>query len=293
MDMFFYSFLVLNISYLLIKLFNKLRYILVIMFLLFCYIFTLKNIDFVKINIMLVIIYIIVIIKYLIIKYRYNKVSNEYCNIVNSFNEYESMIDKYRILNHENKNQLLTIRSMIVKKEENIPMYIDTLIDTTINDNEKLMFETNIIPSGGLRAIIYSKMAYMKDINIKPILDVERSIRKIDLTNINNNLMVNICKIIGVFLDNAIEEVEKLDKKEIKIKLYIKNNNLCITIKNKFLKDFNLNKIGICGYTTKGNNHGYGLSLVKKIISENSNIINNKYIENNYFVQNLEIVGII
>ena len=107
-------------------------------------------------NIFIIIIYIKMIYKFAFIKKEYNEVSDRYINIISSLKEYEAMIDKYRVLNHENKNQLLTIRAMILKSENDIPKYIDTIIDTTIKDNEKLMFETNVIPSGGLRAIIYS-----------------------------------------------------------------------------------------------------------------------------------------
>lgn len=244
-------------------------------------------------NFIIIIGYSLIIYKFLNIKQNYNSINNKYLNVIDSLKEYEDMIDRYRICNHENKNQLLTIRSMIVNKENNIDKYIDTLIDTTITDNEKLMFETSVIPSGGLRAIIYSKMAYMKDNSIEVKLDVERSIRRIDLTLLDNNLILDICKIVGVFLDNAIEEVKKLENKEVKIKLFIENNNLCINIKNKYLKEFNVDKIEKCGYTTKGGNHGYGLTLVKNIIDENRDrLINNRSIDKNYFVQNLEIVNI-
>ena len=274
----------LKINLLLIAILIILNYILIILS---------NNLTLLWINIVLLMGYLLLIHKYLVVKDSFDNINDRYFTILNSFNKYEEMIDKYRILNHENKNQLLTIRAMITKSDKNIPDYIDSLINTTIKDNEKLMFETNVIPSGGLRAIIYSKMLCMQDKGIKPILEVERSIRKIDLSCINDELLIDICKIIGVFLDNAIEEVEKLDKKEIKIKLFLNNDNLCINIKNKFLQSFNINKIDNCGYTTKGKGHGYGLALVKNIVSENSNkLVNNKIIENSYFIQNLEIIDI-
>ena len=50
----------------------------------------------------------------------YNKVSDKYNIAVNSLMEYEEMINKYRVSNHENKNLLLTIRAMILNKEKNI-----------------------------------------------------------------------------------------------------------------------------------------------------------------------------
>ena len=38
------------------------------------------------------------------------------------------MMDKYRVLNHENKNQLLLIKSMINNKDKKVTNYIDEII---------------------------------------------------------------------------------------------------------------------------------------------------------------------
>ena len=238
-------------------------------------------------NSIVIIISVETIYKFILAKKDYHNINNKYLNTIDSLKNYEEMIDKYRILNHENKNQLLTIRGMILKGEKDTPKYIDTIIDTTIKDNEKLMFETNVIPSGGLRAIIYSKMLYMQDNNIKVKLEVERNIRKIDLS-LDENFTLNICKVIGVFLDNSIEESIK-NYKFIKIKLYLENNKLCILVSNKISKDFDLNKIDNTGFTTKDKGHGYGLSLVKNIIENDNRLINERYIDKNYFTQILKI----
>ena len=245
-------------------------------------------------NIFIIIIYAKMIYKFAFMKKEYNEVSDRYINIITSLKEYEDMIDKYRILNHENKNQLLTIRAMILKCENNIPKYIDTIIDTTINDNEKLMFETNVIPSGGLRAIIYSKMLCMKDNNINVKLEVERTIRKINLDNLSESDILDICKIVGVFLDNAIEEVKSIKDKIVKIKLYILENDLCILISNRYSNEIDISKLDDIGYTTKEKGHGYGLCLVKSIIdSKDSKFENERYIKDSYFTQILKIKNII
>ncbi len=240
-------------------------------------------------NTVLILIYSIVIFRFLATKNDYNEVSNKYINTLTNLKEYEEILDKYRVLNHENKNQLLTIRSMIVKKDKKIPDYIDTIIDTTIKDNEKLMFDTNIIPAGGLRAIIYSKMSYMQDNNINVKLDIERKVRTIDLKDMTEEKILDICKIVGVFLDNAIEEVQKLDKKEIIIKLYIDNNDFCIGITNNFAGDIDIEKIDNKRYTTKETGHGYGLALVKNIINRNNKLSNERSIYKDNFTQILRI----
>ena len=91
-------------------------------------------------------------------------------------------------------------------------------------------------------------------------------------------------------MDNAIEAVKTLKKREINIELYVIDDELFIDITNNFKGDIDLTKIGRERNTSKGENHGYGLLLVNKIINENKKYIENeKSINGNYFTQSLRV----
>ena len=243
----------------------------------------------VVINTIVMIVYAIIVVKIIDTKDQYIDINNKYNATTTSLMEYENILDKYRILNHENKNTLLTIRSMIVKKEKNIPEYIDVIIDSKIQDNEKLMFETNIIPAGGLRAIIYAKMSTMQEKNIDVKLKVDRKVRTVDLIELGERNVLDICKIVGVFLDNAIEAVENIENNHVSIELYAVDNILYIDVGNTYQGILEIEKFANVGYTTKENGHGYGLSLVKEIISNNSKLSNEKMFSKDYFKQTLQV----
>ena len=243
----------------------------------------------VVINTIVMIVYAIIVVKIIDTKDQYIDINNKYNATTTSLMEYENILDKYRILNHENKNTLLTIRSMIVKKEKNIPEYIDVIIDSKIQDNEKLMFETNIIPAGGLRAIIYAKMSTMQEKNIDVKLKVDRKVRTVDLIELGERNVLDICKIVGVFLDNAIEAVENIENNHVSIELYAVDNILYIDVGNTYQGILEIEKFANVGYTTKENGHGYGLSLVKEIISNNSKLSNEKMVSKDYFKQTLQV----
>lgn len=219
----------------------------------------------------------------------YNKVSDKYNVAINSLTDYENMMSKYRIANHENKNLLLTIRAMVKNKEKEIPKYIDSIIENKYEDDEKLLFKMSVIPSGGLRATIYSEILKIQNNKIDYFLDIDSNLKTVDLIEMSTNTILDTCKIICVFIDNAIEAVKSLKTKNIRIGLYVENDILSIKVSNNYEGNINVDKIFNEGYTTKGDGHGYGLSLVKKIIDSNSKFQNQVEINNNIFSQILLI----
>ena len=233
--------------------------------------------------------YFVICFKFFSAENKYTSITNKYNTTLNSLREYEDILDVYRVSNHENKNQLLTIRSMIINKDKNIPSYIDKIIDNKIKDDEKLMFDTNKIPAGGLRAVIYSKMLYMKENNINFNLKVNRKVRTVELIELGDDLMLDVCKIVGVFLDNAIEAVENLKDKMVNIDLSIDDDFLNIEIANNFEGNIDISELDTKGYTTKSAGHGYGLSLVKEIINKNDKLINERKVTSGVFIQKLKI----
>lgn len=219
----------------------------------------------------------------------YNKVSDKYNIAINSLNDYEEMMTRYRIENHENKNLLLTIRAMVMNKEKDIPKYINTIVEDKYDDNENLLKKMSIIPSGGLRATIYSEILKIQNYNINYILDIDEKIKTFDLIEIGTDDIIDICKIIGVLIDNAIEAVSELDDKNIEISLYENNKELNIKVSNNYKGSIEVDKIFEEGYTTKGDGHGFGLSLVKKIIDANDNFSNKIELSDKIFSQILSI----
>ena len=210
--------------------------------------------------------------------------------LISNLNEYERLLDYQRINNHENKNQLLVIKSMVEKKDKKIADYINEIIKDKREDNELLYTKTKRIPSGGLQGLIYQKMLLGQEGMIKFNLNVSRDIRKIDIFEENAKLNYDVCRSIGIILDNAIEETIKLNKKEreILISMYVEED-FVIEISNHFIGDVDVDKIFNKGYTTKTEGHGYGLTLLRKIIDNNNRITNQVKIIDNLFTQIIKI----
>lgn len=241
------------------------------------------------INTSLILIYAIIIFKMANTRNQYLTISDKYNNSKSSLIEYQTVVNRYRIDNHENKNQLKILRGKIDINNKDALEYIDTILDTRIKSNEKVLNKTKVIPNSSLRTLIDSKIMIMEEKEINNILHVDKKIKTVYFIDMNPTLMEDICKIIGVYLDNAIEEVENLSIKEVQIDIYEIDNFIYITVSNNFEGYVELDKINEVGYTTKINGHGYGLPLANELIEANEKLFNDTYINNGIFKQVLKI----
>ena len=272
----------------------------VVIFSFFVIIFGYELLFYEKAKILLILIFLslILLLVYMVHKnVKITNISNEtkekYNSTLKNLVEYEDMIDKYRVSNHENKNQLQMIRTMIHQKDKTVEKYIDNLLDNVYMVNEKLMMDVSMLPSG-IKATIYTKMVMMENKRISYKLNVDRKLRYVDFFDRDDNIetSLNICDILSVFLDNAIEEIENKKDPEIYIEVFYdeKDEELTFEISNKiYNKEIDLNKLPEKGYTTKSNGHGYGLALVSEIVSANSRLENKTIIKNNIFTQRLTL----
>lgn len=212
------------------------------------------------------------------------KIENQ--TLMDNLHIYEDMLDYQRVSNHENKNQLLVIKNMIRKNDKEIIEYIDEVIKDKREDNETLLTFTKKLPSGGLQGIVYQKLLIMEEHNIKMEIAIEKGIKDIKM---NSKLNYDVCRIVGIFLDNAIEETIKVNNKNLTFSLFCDNDYLVIEISNFFKELPDISKLELKGYSTKGNERGYGLFIVKEIVEKNSDLFKETHIIKNIFCQQLKI----
>lgn len=224
---------------------------------------------------------------YFKVKTDFYKMSERYNSSLLSLREFEDVLNDYRIDNHENKNHLLTIRNMTTSKK--IKSFVDTILDTKTLDNKVLIQETSSIPAGGLRGLVYSKLLVMEKKEIDYELNIASSIRIVNFSDYGDATVLDMCKIVGVFLDNAIEEVNNIEDKYIVIEIYTEKDKIIASITNTYDNTIKKDNIYKVGYSTKGGGHGYGLSLVKKLVKNNSQLKTHHEISDNEFTQIVEM----
>lgn len=222
-----------------------------------------------------------------------NKITEKYDSLIEFMNSYEEKIDELRIQSHENKNQLLNIKSKIIDKDKNknIIEYIDSILNEKVQLDKGKYSKLKYLPSNGFKGMFYYKISKAEELGIKISINISAGIKKSVLHNMNAEDYKQLCRIIGVYLDNAIEASAISNEKLLGIEIYLNNNDVDIIISNSYLGEVDIKNVNEKGYSTKGKSHGYGLPLVKNIL-ENSDIFSSETTTcNGIYIQKLNIKG--
>lgn len=216
-----------------------------------------------------------------------NKIIYEYDQLLDYIKTYEQLLDEKSKNQHEYKNQLSVIR-MMVKNKKTVE-YIDSLLENETEENLEIINKLKYIPKGGLKGLIYYKVETMRKKNLNIFVDISSELNDSKLWRKCDQHLQSISKILGVYLDNAIEACENSKEKYIIFEAFLEDKSIVFKISNTFSNEINMNKIDNEGYTTKGKGKGYGLSLVKDLIEKNDCLSQNRTINGIYYIQKLYI----
>ena len=215
------------------------------------------------------------------------ELQKKYDKLINYIVEYERIIDDQGKKNHEYNNQLLVLKGYINNKKKMIE-YLDTIIEDHRTGQNFEIRQLSNFPNGGIKELLYCKLARMKENDIKFYIYVSEEVSEY-IEQFSIKMYKDITKLFGIFMDNAIDASIESKEKEVELDFKKDDNYLIITISNSYKKDSDLTKIGIKGYTTKGIGHGYGLNIVRDIVKSNKNIEVVTEEKNNMFCQTILI----
>ena len=229
---------------------------------------------------------------FLMIKQRTDiqKTTSMYQKLVAYSDITNGLLEDYRVVSHEQKNQLLVIRSML---DDNSPRelveYVDGLLDKKVGFKYEWIGELNHIPLSGLKGLINYKLIEANSSKINTNISISKDVNKSKLNNLSIKQKDELYSIIGVYLDNAIQAAKESNKKEVSLESYKENEKIAIVIANTYNGKIDFEKLDNYGYTTKGKNHGVGLHLVKKIIENEVIYSQSRSLFEDYYVQKLII----
>jgi len=174
--------------------------------------------------------------------------------------EVESIYRQMRGWRHDYHNHIQTLKAYLsLGENEKIDGYLNAL-ETDLSSVDTLIKSGNVM----VDAIINSKLSLAKarniSINAKAVVPKNITVTEIDL-----------CVIIGNLLDNAIEACLRFDdetKRFIRVYMDLKRDNLYLSVTNS--SGGKIKKHDGRYLSGKGENHGFGLLRVDRIVDKYS-----------------------
>lgn len=219
-------------------------------------------------------------------KNSYVKLSDDYENLFHYVKIFEDWIEDEQLIRHEYKNQLAVLRCLT--KEKKVKNKIDEIISDTINIDNHMINQLKNLPSGGLKGLLYYKIAVARNNGINIEVDVSQDASPV-LNTLNPDELKIISKLVGIYCDNAIEAAKETKKKIVLIEIYEINNIANIVISNTCKENKVLLNRYDKGVSTKGKGRGNGLYFAKKMLNKNTWIEESQEIIDGYYIETLKI----
>lgn len=262
--------------------------LMIVVFVIICYnLFINKMVNTIMIN-NLALIGVFCYLLYIFVKekYQHDNLLNEYDSLFTHIQTFEEWIEREQLNRHEYKNQLAVLRCMT--KEKKVKDKIDEILEDNINIEDQAITQFKNLPKGGIKGLMYYKAAIAQKHKINLTTDVSIESKGI-LTKLSEKEVKVLCKLIGIYFDNAIEAAAESRKKNVTIEIYELKDKVNIVFSNTFKKHKNMKDRNEKGVSSKGEGRGNGLYFASKLIKENDWLEQKQDIVDRYYIQELII----
>lgn len=150
-------------------------------------------------------------------------------------------------------------------------------------NNHKLGLLKNLKMSE-VKGLVSSKLIRAQELGLNVNIDIVEPI-----SNINMNTL-DLIRSLGILLDNAIEAAISSDNKSISLGIIKKPSSTIILVINSYSGELPpISQLFKENFSTKGKNRGLGLSNLREMVNNNSNVLLDTSFENSEFIQSLTI----
>ena len=201
-------------------------------------------------------------------------------------NEIQNMYNDVRDFKHDYM-KIYTSMSILIEqnKIEELKNYFYNEImpiQKNIFEDTKNSYGITFLEDYIVQGVVYNYILKAKNNNIQFFVDLTENIPKaIEIASLE------LSRVLGILLDNAFEaalENTDMENKKVVFAAHIKNKNIIYIIKNTYSDKPDISKMFSYAYSTKGNKHGRGLAIAKRIIDEHEEALMNIEIQKEWFV---------
>ncbi|WP_415066345.1 sensor histidine kinase [Lacrimispora sp.] len=198
----------------------------------------------------------------------------------------ESSYGAMRKFKHDYINILSTMSEFINENDmEGLREYYEKSIlpiSHSFTESDTKLGLLSCIKDTALKSLLSSKFIYMIETGIKLEIELQETIDELPLD------CLDLCRVIGIFLDNAMEAAMETEEKEVCFCMFYKDDDLYLVIQNTALPlPYAIANLRSHEFSTKGENRGIGLFNVDMVLTNYKNVLWNTNYEEPYFTQEL------
>ena len=200
----------------------------------------------------------------------------------------EIMYNGLRSFKHDYINILLSMSGYIANNDMGeLKQFFETKIFPTKNLIDQGDYKLNQLSNIGvleIKSLLCAKLIYAHESGIDVTIDVPDRVDSFPMDT------VDLARILGIFLDNAIEASLAAEQPQTGLNIIRHEAGVSIIISNRFQDNGTaLYKLKQSGFSTKTEHQGIGLSNAQKIISSYDNVLLETTMQRNCFMQHMEL----
>ena len=224
-------------------------------------------------------------------KYEQQQKESEAKNLRYYAEELERQHTAIRKFKHDYQNILLSLNSFIEDSDwEGLKQYYSTKVVTESNKITKEHFALEALSRlkvSEIKSILAAKVMMAHNMGIKSSLEINEEIDHIPLDSIA------LVRMLGIILDNAIEELLELPDGKLWIGCFKENSGIAFITQNCCRSDIPpISQLIQPEFSTKGKGRGIGLSNLLEMANAHHNVMLEMRIADNNFVSKLRITGL-
>lgn len=197
----------------------------------------------------------------------------------------EELMIQLRGFRHNALNVLHGLSGFIQSRDyTGLEKYFNEILVQSKELLDKNLFAVECIKNIALRGLLMVKLNDAKKLGINFRIVVQDNVS----TNEYAIKDMDLCQVLGIYLDNAIEAAVHANIKKVTFYMFENEESNSIIIENTFKVRPNLVEINQ-GISTKGKDRGIGLRLSQKLLSRYPNILHNMFIQQQLFVQEIQM----
>ncbi len=200
----------------------------------------------------------------------------------------EAMYNSLRSFKHDYVNILLSLSGYIEDGDmDRLKDFFESKIFPTKNLITGEDYKLNQFSNIGvleIKSLLSAKMIYAHESGIDITIDIPDKVESFLIDT------VDLARILGIFLDNAIEATLETEQPQIGLNIIQNKTGVSIIISNRFRDNgLMLHKLKQKGFSTKIGHQGIGLGNAQKIISSYDNVLLETTMKCDYFTQHIEL----